>query len=260
MNKKTMSSRMTRLMGHARECITDEKLKKKPSKVKQAKEDDEHIVPHTNMPLVFTSLMLAMFFVTTALPTIVTDLGGGNSYSWVGSAYLLAAATLSLAYGKLSDPFGGKKVFSPSIVIFMVGSALCGAARSMTGLFGPYITRTWGWRYHRSANIRIQQISLEISLLWSISPGGDARSNDSIAAFYLPVYFQIRGASPTRSGVFQTAGPVSAVWLLNTPIIDVCFVPGAHIPVELASDRVVDLEQGPHRKERTDEEVEPLPE
>ncbi|KAJ7911085.1 MFS general substrate transporter [Mycena leptocephala] len=112
-----------------------------PAKVKQAKEDDEHVVPHNNVPLVFFALMLAEFLsaldqtiVATTLPTIVAQLGGGNNYSWVGSAYLIAAASMAPAYGKLSDIFGRKHVLYPSILIFLVGSALCGAAKSMTWL------------------------------------------------------------------------------------------------------------------------------
>ncbi|KAK7020503.1 MFS general substrate transporter [Favolaschia claudopus] len=66
--------------------------------------------------------------VATALPTIVEKLGGGNLYS----AYLLAAATLGPLYGKLSA--GRKPPLYTSIVIFLIGSALCGAAQDMTWL------------------------------------------------------------------------------------------------------------------------------
>ncbi|KAF7301065.1 Membrane transporter [Mycena indigotica] len=110
-------------------------------KTKQSKEDDEQHLPHNNLPLVFIALMMTAFLaaldqtiVATALPTIVAQLGGGKSYSWVGSAYLIAAAAFSPAYGKLSDLFSRKKVLYPSIVIFLVGSALCGAAKTMTWL------------------------------------------------------------------------------------------------------------------------------
>ncbi|KAJ7048263.1 MFS general substrate transporter, partial [Mycena amicta] len=106
-------------------------------KVKQSKEEDEQLLPQNNLLLVFIALMMTAFLaaldqtiVATALPTIVAELGGGKDYY----SYLIAAAALSPAYGKLSDIFGRKKVLDPSIVIFLVGSALCGAAKSMTWL------------------------------------------------------------------------------------------------------------------------------
>ncbi|KAJ7606626.1 major facilitator superfamily domain-containing protein, partial [Roridomyces roridus] len=72
--------------------------------------------------------------VVTALPSIVADLRGGQNYSWVESAYLISTAALCPAYGKLSDVFGRKWILYPSIIIFLTGSALCGAARTMNWL------------------------------------------------------------------------------------------------------------------------------
>ncbi|KAJ6479031.1 MFS amino acid permease [Mycena sanguinolenta] len=112
-----------------------------PDEAPLEKEEDEHIIPKNNIPVVFISLMLAAFLValdetivSTALPTIVAELGGGNNYAWVGSAYLIAAAAWCPAYGKLSDIFGRKMLFYPSICVFLAGSTLCGAAKSMTWL------------------------------------------------------------------------------------------------------------------------------
>lgn len=68
------------------------------------------------------------------MPTIVAQLGGGRNYSWVGSAYLLSAAALAPLYGKLSDLIGRKPILYSSIVIFLIGSALCGAAQNMNWL------------------------------------------------------------------------------------------------------------------------------
>ncbi|EMD38555.1 hypothetical protein CERSUDRAFT_135443 [Gelatoporia subvermispora B] len=105
------------------------------------KQGEEHVLPKNNMPVVFCGLMACTFLaaldqtiVATALPTIVEKLGGGKEYSWVGSAYLLAAATLSPVYGKLSDIIGRKPILYTSIAIFLIGSALCGAAQNMTWL------------------------------------------------------------------------------------------------------------------------------
>ncbi|WP_409305953.1 MDR family MFS transporter [Peribacillus sp. SCS-155] len=85
--------------------------------------------------------MLAMFMgaiegtiVSTAMPAIVSELGGFSLYSWVFSGYLLMNAVTVLIYGKLSDLFGRKPILTFGIVIFLVGSALCGFADSMKEL------------------------------------------------------------------------------------------------------------------------------
>ncbi|THH27404.1 hypothetical protein EUX98_g6782 [Antrodiella citrinella] len=115
----------------------------KNGKVERAawKAGEEQLLPHNNMVLVFSALMITLFLaaidqtiVATALPTIISKLGGGNNYSWVGSAYLLGAAALGPFYGKISDIVGRKAVFYPVITIFLIGSALCGAAQNLTWL------------------------------------------------------------------------------------------------------------------------------
>ena len=90
---------------------------------------------------VFAGLMLALLLasldqtiVATALPTIVEDLGGLEHISWVTTAYLLASTASTPLYGKLGDLYGRKRVFQTAIVIFLVGSALCGLSQSMLEL------------------------------------------------------------------------------------------------------------------------------
>ncbi|MER5971342.1 MFS transporter [Streptomyces sp. NPDC002055] len=72
--------------------------------------------------------------VSTALPTIVSDLGGLNHLSWVVTAYLLAATAATPLWGKLGDQYGRKKLFQAAIVLFLIGSALCGVAQNMPEL------------------------------------------------------------------------------------------------------------------------------
>ncbi|WP_210582643.1 MDR family MFS transporter [Streptomyces sp. GESEQ-4] len=72
--------------------------------------------------------------VSTALPTIVSDLGGLDHLSWVVTAYLLASTAATPLWGKLGDQYGRKRLFQIAIVIFLIGSALCGMAQSMFGL------------------------------------------------------------------------------------------------------------------------------
>ncbi|NUU23515.1 MAG: MFS transporter [Streptomycetaceae bacterium] len=69
--------------------------------------------------------------VATALPTIVSDLGGLDRLAWVTTAYTLAMAISTPVYGKLGDLFGRKYLFQTAIGVFLVGSALCGLAQSM---------------------------------------------------------------------------------------------------------------------------------
>lgn len=72
--------------------------------------------------------------VSTALPTIVSDLGGLEHLSWVVTAYLLASTAATPLWGKLGDQYGRKRLFQLAIVIFLIGSALCGMARDMPQL------------------------------------------------------------------------------------------------------------------------------
>jgi EmrB/QacA subfamily drug resistance transporter len=93
--------------------------------------------------LVFAGVMLGMFLaaldqtiVSTALPTIVSDLGGANHLSWVVTAYLLASTATTPLWGKLGDLYGRKTLFQICIVVFLAGSALCGISQNMTQLIG----------------------------------------------------------------------------------------------------------------------------
>jgi EmrB/QacA subfamily drug resistance transporter len=92
---------------------------------------------------VFAALMLGMFLaaldqtiVSTALPTIVGDLGGLNHLSWVVTSYLLASTVSTPIYGKLGDMYGRKPVFLGAILIFLAGSMLAGLSQSLGELIG----------------------------------------------------------------------------------------------------------------------------
>ena len=96
----------------------------------------EVTVPNLWVPI--GALLLAMLLaaldqtiVSTALPTIVSDLGGLDHLSWVVTAYLLASTAATPLWGKLGDMYGRKRFFQASIVIFLIGSVLCGLAQNM---------------------------------------------------------------------------------------------------------------------------------
>src|SRR5689334_7290946 len=88
---------------------------------------------HPRIWVVMSGLMLVMLLasldqtiVSTALPTIVRDLGGLAHLSWVVTAYLLALTVVTPLYGKLGDLYGRKIVLQGALVLFLIGSALCG--------------------------------------------------------------------------------------------------------------------------------------
>src|SRR5919112_1705179 len=94
--------------------------------------------PAPRVRLIFSALLLVLLLasldqtiVSTALPTIVGELGGLEHLSWVVTAYLLAATVVGPLYGKFGDLYGRKRVLQTAIVIFLGGSALCGLAQNM---------------------------------------------------------------------------------------------------------------------------------
>jgi EmrB/QacA subfamily drug resistance transporter len=72
--------------------------------------------------------------VGTAMPTVVSELGGVSRYSWVFSAYLLTSTTTVPMYGKLADLFGRRRIFTISVLLFILGASLCGIAQTFPQL------------------------------------------------------------------------------------------------------------------------------
>ncbi|MCP3741812.1 MDR family MFS transporter [Rossellomorea sp. BNER] len=144
------------------------------------------LVKKTKRPFVLAAVMLAMFMgaieatiISTAMPSIVGDLGGFSLYSWVFSAYLLMNAVTVLIYGKLSDIFGRKPVITFGIILFLIGSILCGFSQSMiqliifrliqglgAGAVLPMATTIVGDIYTKEERAKIQGY---LSSVWGIS-------------------------------------------------------------------------------------------
>ena len=96
---------------------------------------------HRKVLVAFSGLLLVMLLaaldstiVSTALPTIVGELGGLEHLAWVVTAYLLAQTVVTPIYGKLGDLYGRKVILQSGIVLFLIGSALCGLSQNMTQL------------------------------------------------------------------------------------------------------------------------------
>src|ERR1700712_2688652 len=92
------------------------------------------LVTVSGLMLVMLLASLDQTIVSTALPTIVGDLGGLEHLSWVVTAYLLAVTVVTPLYGKLGDLYGRKVVLQAALVLFLIGSALCGLAPGLTEL------------------------------------------------------------------------------------------------------------------------------
>lgn len=136
--------------------------------------------------LVLASMMLAMFMaavegtiVSTAMPSIVADLGGFAHYSWVFSLYLLGQGATVPLYGKLADLYGRRPALTAGILLFLTGSVLCGLAPSMgwlilfRGLQGlgaaailPLATTVVGDLYTLEERARVQGY---LSSVWGFS-------------------------------------------------------------------------------------------
>jgi len=98
-------------------------------------------LPHPTKLLILGAVLLSLFLaaldqtiVATALPAIVRDFNGIDMVSWVSAGYLLASTAMVPIYGKLSDLYGRKLILLWGIVVFLLGSALCGIAGSMIQL------------------------------------------------------------------------------------------------------------------------------
>ncbi|WP_200761004.1 MDR family MFS transporter [Effusibacillus dendaii] len=167
--------------------------------------------------------MLAMFMaaiegtiVSTAMPSIVAELGGFSLFSWVFSSFLLMQAISVPIYGKLSDLFGRKPVFTAGVIIFLIGSLLCGMAKSMTALIvfrllqglgagavQPIATTIVGDIYTMEERAKIQGY---LSSVWGIS--------------------SVIG--PTLGGVFVQYINWSWVFWINLPI-GIAAIAGIHL-------------------------------
>ncbi|MGP4068285.1 MDR family MFS transporter [Halobacillus sp. B29] len=153
-----------------------------------------------NRGLVLASIMMAMFLaaieatiVSTAMPSIVADLGGFSLYSWVFSAYLLTNAATVLLFGRLSDIFGRKPIFMMGISLFLIGAVTSALSPSMevlivarliqgfgAGALMPIATTIVGDIYTKEERAKIQGY---LSSVWGIS----AVTGPALGGFFVDV-------------------------------------------------------------------------
>ena len=104
----------------------------------------ERIAIFSALALVLLLASLDQTVVATALPTIVREIGGISHLSWIVTAYLLATTVVVPLYGKLGDLFGRRIVLQAAVIIFLIGSALCGLAQNLPELIAFRIVQGLG--------------------------------------------------------------------------------------------------------------------
>ncbi|WP_225849541.1 MFS transporter [Streptomyces sp. HPF1205] len=173
--------------------------------------------------------------VSTALPTIVSDLGGIDHLSWVVTAYLLASTAATPLWGKLGDMYGRKRLYQAVIVLFLLGSALCGVARSMGELIAFRAVQGLGGG---------GLIVLSMAIVGDIVPPRDRGR-------YQGVFGAVFGAAsvlgPLLGGVFTEQLSWRWVFYVNLPIGAVALAVIAavlHIPARRTRHRIDYLGMG----------------
>jgi EmrB/QacA subfamily drug resistance transporter len=196
---------------------------------------------HEEIMVIIIALMLAMLLaaldqtiVSTALPRIATDLHGLNKLSWVATAYLLTSAISTPIYGKISDQFGRKKIFQFAIVLFLIGSALCGLSQNMNELVGFRALQGVG-----AGGL----MSLAMTIVGDVvSP----RQRGKYLAYFGAVFAISSVAGPVLGGFFTDTLSWRWVFYINLPLGVIALTAIAtrlHLPVR-KSDKKIDYVGG----------------
>ncbi|MEZ7125926.1 MDR family MFS transporter [Nonomuraea sp. AD125B] len=152
--------------------------------------------------------MLDQTIVGTALPRIVGELGGGELYTWVVTAYLLTSTVTVPLYGRLSDQHGRKPLLLVGMVVFVAGSALCGLAQDMTQLIAFRALQGLG-----AGALVPLSLALVLEMFPPGSPRG-ARTQGALGGVMALAYL----AGPFLGGVFTDQASWRWGFYVNVPL------------------------------------------
>jgi EmrB/QacA subfamily drug resistance transporter len=152
--------------------------------------------------------------IATAVPSVVSELGGFSEFPWLFSVYLLAQAVTVPVYGKLADVFGRKPVMLVGIGLFLVGSVLCGAAWSMGALIAFRAVQGLGAG-------AVQPMSMTIvGDLYSVE------ERAKVQGYIASVWALSSVVGPTLGGVFSEYVSWRWIFFVNIPL---CLIAAATI-------------------------------
>ncbi|GAA3396109.1 MFS transporter [Streptomyces roseoviridis] len=191
---------------------------------------------HRTVVVAIGALLLGMLLaaldqtiVSTALPTIVSELGGMEHLSWVVTAYMLASTAATPLWGKLGDQYGRKKLFQGAIVLFLIGSALCGIAQNMPQLIAFRAVQGLG-----GGGLMVLSMAIVGDL---VSP----RERGRYQGLFGAVFGATSVLGPLLGGLFTEHLSWRWVFYINLPIgVVALFVIAAvlHIPVRSTRHRI----------------------
>lgn len=163
--------------------------------------------------LVTTSIVMAMLVASidttilhTTMPVIAEELGGFQFYAWTFTAYVLASTSLMPLAGKLADLYGRKRIFMMGVLIFMIGSLLCGLAQSMIQLIVFRAIQGLG------AGIMMPLVQIIAGDLYTVEKRG------KIQALFTSMWMLSAVLAPLAGAMFIEWADWRWIFLINVPV------------------------------------------